>query len=80
MTSGEQVVEVLALHVDDAIGDGTEEFQGVIANIGKTFPWGLMKPAISDTRAYACLQCSRKNKPCSKSTSTATTTWLLVGL
>jgi Reverse transcriptase (RNA-dependent DNA polymerase) len=36
MTSGEQVVGVLALHVDDAIGGGTEEFHGVMAKIGKT--------------------------------------------
>jgi hypothetical protein len=28
MTSGEKVVGVLALHVDDAIGGGTEEFHG----------------------------------------------------
>jgi Reverse transcriptase (RNA-dependent DNA polymerase) len=34
MTSGEQVVGVLALHVDDAIGGGTERFHGVMANIG----------------------------------------------
>jgi hypothetical protein len=40
MTSGEQVFGVLALHVDDAIGDGTEEFHGVIAKIGKTFAVG----------------------------------------
>jgi Reverse transcriptase (RNA-dependent DNA polymerase) len=31
MTSGEQVVGVLALHIDDAIGGGTEEFHGVVA-------------------------------------------------
>jgi hypothetical protein len=31
MTSGEQVVGVMALHVDDAIGGGTEEFHGVMA-------------------------------------------------
>jgi Reverse transcriptase (RNA-dependent DNA polymerase) len=36
MTSGEQVVGVLALHVDDAIGGGTEEFHGVMAKIGET--------------------------------------------
>jgi hypothetical protein len=35
-TSGEQVVGVLALHVDDVIGCGTEEFHGVMAKIGKT--------------------------------------------
>jgi hypothetical protein len=63
MTSGEQVVGVLALHVDDAIGGGTEEFHGVMAKIGETLAVGLMAPAISDTRAYACLQCSRKSKP-----------------
>jgi hypothetical protein len=34
MTSGEQVVGVLALHVNDAIGGGTEEFHGVMAKIG----------------------------------------------
>jgi Reverse transcriptase (RNA-dependent DNA polymerase) len=80
MTSGEQVVEVLALHVDDAIGGGTEEFHGVMKSLVKLSPWGLMKPAISAIRAYACLQCSRMSKPCSKSTSTVTTAWLLVGL
>jgi Reverse transcriptase (RNA-dependent DNA polymerase) len=80
MTSGEQVVGVLALHVDDAIGGGTENFHGVMAKIGELSPWGLMTPAISDARAYACLQFSRMSKPCSKSTSTATTTWILVGL
>jgi hypothetical protein len=31
-----QVVRVLALHVDDAIGGGTEEFHGVMAKIGET--------------------------------------------
>jgi Reverse transcriptase (RNA-dependent DNA polymerase) len=40
MTSGEQVVGVLALHVDDAIGGGTEEFHGVMANIGETLAVG----------------------------------------
>jgi hypothetical protein len=34
MTSGEQVVEILALHVVDAIGSGKEELQGVMAKIG----------------------------------------------
>jgi hypothetical protein len=36
LTSGEQVVEILAVHVDDAIGGGTEEFHGVMAKIGDT--------------------------------------------
>jgi Reverse transcriptase (RNA-dependent DNA polymerase) len=36
MTSGEQVVGVLLLHVNDAIGGGTEEFHGVMAKIGET--------------------------------------------
>jgi hypothetical protein len=40
MTSGEQVVEVLALHVDDAIEGGTGEFHGVMAKIGKTLAVG----------------------------------------
>jgi hypothetical protein len=40
MTSGEQVVGVLALHVDDAIGGGTEEFHGVMAKIGETLTVG----------------------------------------
>jgi Reverse transcriptase (RNA-dependent DNA polymerase) len=40
MTSGEQVVGVLALHVDDAIGGGTEEFHGVMAKIGETLSVG----------------------------------------
>jgi Reverse transcriptase (RNA-dependent DNA polymerase) len=40
MTSCEQVVGVLALHVDDAIGRGTEEFHGVMAKIGKTLAVG----------------------------------------
>jgi hypothetical protein len=40
MTSGEQVVGVLALHVDDAMGGGTEEFHGVMANIGETLAVG----------------------------------------
>jgi hypothetical protein len=40
MTSGEQVLGVLALHVDDAIGGGTEEFHGVMAKIGKTLAVG----------------------------------------
>jgi hypothetical protein len=31
MTNGEQVVGVLALLADDAIGGGTEEFHGVMA-------------------------------------------------
>jgi Reverse transcriptase (RNA-dependent DNA polymerase) len=40
MTSGEQVVGVLALHVDDAIGGGTEKFHGVMAKIGETLAVG----------------------------------------
>jgi Reverse transcriptase (RNA-dependent DNA polymerase) len=36
MTSGEQVVGVLALYVDDAIGGGTKELHGVMAKIGET--------------------------------------------
>jgi Reverse transcriptase (RNA-dependent DNA polymerase) len=36
MTSGEQVVGVLALHVDVAIGGGTEECHDVMEKIGKT--------------------------------------------
>jgi hypothetical protein len=40
MTSGEQVVRFLALHVDDAIGGGTEEFHGVMAKIGETLAMG----------------------------------------
>jgi hypothetical protein len=40
MTSGEQVVGVLALHVDDAIGGSTEEFHGVMAKIGETLAVG----------------------------------------
>jgi hypothetical protein len=40
MKSGEQVVEALALHVDDAIGSGTEEFHGVMAKIGETLAVG----------------------------------------
>jgi hypothetical protein len=40
MTSGEQVVGVLVLHVDDAIDGGTEEFHGVMVNIGDTLAVG----------------------------------------
>jgi Reverse transcriptase (RNA-dependent DNA polymerase) len=40
MTSGEQVVGVLALHVDDEIGCGTFFFHGVMAKIGKTLAVG----------------------------------------
>jgi hypothetical protein len=40
MTSGEQVVGILALHVDDEIGGGTEEFHGVIAKIGENLAVG----------------------------------------
>jgi hypothetical protein len=40
MTSGEQVVGVLALRVGDAIGGGTEEFHGVMAKIGETLAVG----------------------------------------
>jgi hypothetical protein len=40
MMSGEKVVGVLALHVDDAIGGGTEEFHGVMANIDETLAVG----------------------------------------
>jgi hypothetical protein len=36
MTSGVQVVGVLALHVDDAIGGSTEEFHGEMAKFGET--------------------------------------------
>jgi hypothetical protein len=36
MTSGEQVVGVLTLHVDDAIGGVTEKLHGVMAKIGET--------------------------------------------
>jgi hypothetical protein len=44
MTSGKQVVGVLALHVDDAIGGGTEVFHGVMANIGETLAVGFVLP------------------------------------
>jgi hypothetical protein len=40
MTSGEQGVGVPALHVDDAIGGGTEELHGVMAKIRETFAVG----------------------------------------
>jgi Reverse transcriptase (RNA-dependent DNA polymerase) len=40
MTSGEKVVGVLALHMNDEIGGGTEEFHGVMAKIGETFAVG----------------------------------------
>jgi Reverse transcriptase (RNA-dependent DNA polymerase) len=40
MTSGEQVFGVLALHVDDAIGGGTEEFDGAMAKFGETLAVG----------------------------------------
>jgi hypothetical protein len=40
ITSGEQVVGVLELHVDDEIGGGTEEFHGVMAKIDKTLAVG----------------------------------------
>jgi Reverse transcriptase (RNA-dependent DNA polymerase) len=40
MTSGEQFVGVLTLHVDDAIGGGTEEFHAVMAKIGETLAVG----------------------------------------
>jgi hypothetical protein len=36
ITSGEQVVGILALHVDDTIGGGMEEFHGMMAKIGET--------------------------------------------
>jgi Reverse transcriptase (RNA-dependent DNA polymerase) len=84
MTSGEQVIGVLALHVDDEIGGGTEEFHGVMAKIGKTLAVGS-----HDTSNFRykglCVstvfkEMRNNEKPCSKSTSTATTTWLLVGL
>jgi hypothetical protein len=40
MTSGEQVVGVLALHVDDEVGGGTEESHGVMAKISETLAVG----------------------------------------
>jgi Reverse transcriptase (RNA-dependent DNA polymerase) len=40
MTSGEQVVGVLALHVDDAVGGGTEECHGAMVKIGETLAVG----------------------------------------
>jgi hypothetical protein len=40
MSSGEQVVGVLELHVDDAVGGGTEEFYGVMAKIRETLAVG----------------------------------------
>jgi Reverse transcriptase (RNA-dependent DNA polymerase) len=40
MTSGELVVEVLALHVDDAIGGGSEKFHGAMAKIFETLAVG----------------------------------------
>jgi Reverse transcriptase (RNA-dependent DNA polymerase) len=40
VTSGKQVVEVLALHVDDTIGGGTEELHGVMAKIGENLAVG----------------------------------------
>jgi hypothetical protein len=43
MTSGEQVVGVLALHVDDAIGGGAEEFHGVMAKICENLAAGAQE-------------------------------------
>jgi hypothetical protein len=43
------------LHVDDAIGGGTEEFQGVMAKIGKTLAVG--SPEVSNIR-YKSLRVS----------------------
>jgi hypothetical protein len=40
MTSGKQVVGNLALHVEEEIGDGPEEFHGVMAKIGETLAVG----------------------------------------
>jgi hypothetical protein len=42
MTSGEQVVGILALQIDDATGGGTEEFHGVMAKIGKNSGRGVL--------------------------------------
>jgi hypothetical protein len=40
MTSDEQIVGALAFHVDDAIDGDTDEFHGVMANIGETLAVG----------------------------------------
>jgi hypothetical protein len=80
MTSGEQDVGVLALLVDDAIGGGTEEFHGVMAKIGGFLAVGSHDTSNFRYKGLRVSQCSRISKPCSKSASTATTTWLLVGL
>jgi Reverse transcriptase (RNA-dependent DNA polymerase) len=66
MTSGEQVVGVLALHVDDAICGGTEEFNGVMAKIGKTLAVVSHDTSNFRYKGLRVLQCSRKSKPCSK--------------
>jgi hypothetical protein len=63
MTSGGKIVQVLALHVHDAIGGGTEEFHGVMAKIGVTLAVGSHETSNFRYKAYACLQCSRMNKP-----------------
>jgi Reverse transcriptase (RNA-dependent DNA polymerase) len=80
ITSGEQVVVFLALHVKDAIGGGTEEFHGVMAKIGETLAVGSHETSNFRYRGLRVSTVSRMSKPCSKSTSTATTTWLFVGL
>jgi hypothetical protein len=73
MTSGEQVVGVLALHVDDAIGGGTKEFYGMMTKIGETLAVGSHETSNFRYEAHVCLQYSSMSKPCSKSTMATTT-------
>jgi hypothetical protein len=80
MTSGEQVVGVLALHVDVSIGGGTEEFHGMMAKISEALAVGSHETSNFRYKGLRVSTAFKISKPCLKSTSTATTTRLLVGL
>jgi Reverse transcriptase (RNA-dependent DNA polymerase) len=76
MTSGKQVIGVLALHVDDAIGGGTEEFHGLMAKIGETLAVGSHD---TSNFRYKGLRMSIVFKQ-EQAVSTTAKSWLLVGL
>jgi hypothetical protein len=80
MTSGEQVVGVLALQVDDAIGGGKEEFHGVMAKIGETLAVGSHETSNFRYKGLRVSTLFKDEQTVFEISSTATTTWLLVGL
>jgi hypothetical protein len=80
MTSGEQVVRVLALHVDDATGVGTEKFHGVKALIGETLGVGSHETSNFRYKGLRVSTSVKDEQTVFEINVDGDTTWLLLGL